>query len=379
MLKSLSQCPLITLGLPFPHLPMAFRLCSLLIGALLAGVSQAAELGEPRVGSYLGQPLVADVELVMLEDPSRAVAVRLAHPDVYRGANIGMPPVLSSLSMSVMRRDGRQFLHVTSLKPVETPHLHLYLELSDGGQRIVRLATLWLSPDPNPAPPAPAPVPAPASAPVPVTAVPAAPPARAPAPVHPAPVVAAAPAPRKPAPAKPAAPRPMPPKEKVDAGQAVAARPAAEAAPGACVAQPAPSVDACVVLGAKNAMLREQLGQLEDKVKVLQVAMGAPASAVMPPVKPYKPKKKKAEPPPEVGTPWGLVAGGGAAVLALLAAALLLVRVLRRRKGARPQRQAGPGTGPMARLGARFGRKPAPAKTAEPTLDERAHESSTQA
>ncbi len=362
MLKSLSHCPLMTLGLPFPHLSMACRLPLLLISALLAGASQAAELGEPRLSSFIGQPLVADVELVMLEDAARPVAVRLAHPEVYRGANIAMAPVLSTLTMSVMRRDGRQFLHVTSLKPVDTPHLHLYLELADGSQRSVRLATLWLSPDPNPAPPPPpVPVPPPvqAPAPAPVVAAPVVQPAKPP--------VAARPRPAAPKPA----PKPVVPKEAP-----VVEKPVAEAAPAACAPQPVPDANACMVLGAKNTMLREQLGQLEDKVKVLQVAMGAPASAVMPPVKPYKPKKKKAEPPPpETGTPWALVGGGVVAVLALLAGLL----VLRRRKAAaRPARHTEPKVGLLARLKARFRRKPAPAKTAEPTLEEAAHDSSTQ-
>lgn len=358
MLKSLAHCPLMTLGPPFPRLSMACRLPLLLISALLAGATQAAELGEPRVSSFIGQPLVADVELVMLDDPAKAVAVRLAHPEVYRGANIAMPPVLSTLTMSVMRRDGRQFLHVTSLKPVDTPHLHLYLELVDGSQRTVRLATLWLSPDPNPAPPPPAPVAAPV--PAPVIAAPLVQPAKAPVPV----AARSRPAAPKPVPRQ-AAPKPAPVEEKQ----------VAAAAPAACAPQPVPDTNACVVLGAKNAMLREQLGQLEDKVKVLQVAMGAPASAVLPPVKPYKPKKKKAEPPPEPETPWALIGGGVAAVLALLAALL----VLRRRKGAaRPIRRAEPKVGLLARMQARGKRKPAPAKTAEPTLEEDAHDSSTQ-
>lgn len=342
---------------------MACRLPLLLICALLAGASQAAELGEPRVSSHIGQSLVADVELVMLDDPAKPVAVRLAHPEVYRGAGIDMAPVLSTLTLSVMRRDGRQFLHVTSLKPVDTPHLHLYLELQDGSQHNVRLATLWLSPDPNPAPPpAPAPLPVAAAVQAPVVAQVPVQPAKAPALP-----VARPPAP-KPAP-KPALPKPAPKEEAPPADKHLAAAP-----PAACAPQPVPDTNACVVLGAKNAMLREQLGQLEDKVKVLQVAMGAPASSVMPPVKPYKPKKKKEEPPPAPEMPWALAGGAIAAVLALLA--LLLVR--RRRKGARPARRAEPTVGLLARLRARFQRKPAPPKVAEPTLEEGAHESSTQ-
>ena len=95
--------------------------------------------------------------------------MRLAHPNVYRGANIGMPAVLSTLAMTVTQRDGRQFLHVTSLRPVDAGHLHLYLELTDKGQRAVRLVTLWLTPDPNPPAPTPAPLSVPPPTPLPVT------------------------------------------------------------------------------------------------------------------------------------------------------------------------------------------------------------------
>lgn len=339
---------------------MACRLPLLLTCALLAGAAQAAELGEPRVSSFIGQPLVADIELTMLEDAANPVQVRLAHPNVYRGANIGMPAVLSTLRMSVMRRDGRQFLHITSLGTVESEHLHLYLELADGAQRTVRLATLWLSPDPDPAPPA---VPAQAAPPV-------APPVTARA-VEPAP---------KPAPARPKlVPGPAKPKPAVVPPAAVGSappKPGLVPAGGACSPQPQPQVDACVMLGAKNAMLREQLGQLEDKVKLLQVAAGAsPASVMQPPMaqqQAHKPKKKKPEPPKEEGASW-LLAGACAGVLALLAG---LVFVLRGRKKAK--RAEGTRVGLGARLKARLGRKPAPAGTVEPTPAERAHDSSTQ-
>lgn len=341
---------------------MACRLPLLLTCALLAGAAQAAELGEPRVSSFIGQPLVADIELTMLEDAANPVQVRLAHPNVYRGASIGMPAVLSTLRMSVMRRDGRQFLHVTSLGKVESEHLHLYLELADGTQRTVRLATLWLSPDPTPAPP-----------PVPVAAPPV--PSKA---AEPAPKVEAAP---KPAPARPKpAPAPIKPKPAIVPPEP--ARPApltTEPAPagGACAPQPKAQVDACVVLGAKNAMLREQLGQLEDKVRVLQVAAGAAPASNQPPLAPqqqvHRLKKKKPEPPPEEGSPW-LLAGASAGALALLAG---LVFALRARRAAK--RGEGPRVGLGARLKARLGRKPLPASTVEPTLDEAAHNSSTQA
>lgn len=245
--------------------------------ALAAFVSvHAAELGDPRVSSHIGQPLVADVELTLLDDPATPVQVRVASPEVYNGAGIAVPPVLASLNLSVMRRDSRQFLHVTSLRPVDADHVHLYLELVDKGQRAVRLVTLWLTPDPTPAP-APtrvaASAPAPLSAPVPdavlLAQVERARAARAAAAAEPA-AVPAAPRPqvRRPHPA-PVAKAPVLPVAQPDAHPPACMRPAVEA-------------QACAALGAKNDELRARLGQVEDRMKKLQVSLVAPTAAKAP-------------------------------------------------------------------------------------------------
>jgi hypothetical protein len=305
---------------------MLRRSCSLLsllvLTSAVPGPAGAAELGDARVSSHIGQQLVADIELVMVEDPAAPVAVRVASPEVYSGAGIALPPLLSSLNLSVMRRDGRQFLHVTSLRPVDADHLHLYLELLDKGQRVVRLATLWLTPDPHPAPP-PAPAPVPVSPPVPV----------------PEPLLAPAPAPL---PAERKKPVPLVPLRKPAPPAVIHAAIHADSQPAACVRQP-DEAQACAALGVKNAALREQLGKLEDKVKGLQQMMGtapaheehkpeAPAAEATPPepkpiakpigpkpisaIKPLVPHKPKAAPPKEGGAPWGWIVAG----IALLAA-----------------------------------------------------------
>jgi Tfp pilus assembly protein FimV len=237
----------------------------------------AAELGDVRVSSHLGQPLVADIELALVDDPAAAVGVRLASPEIYNGAGIAMPPALASLNLSVMRRDGRQFLHVTSLRAVDSDHLHLYLELADKGQRTVRLATLWLTPDPNPVPvpvPVPAPVPAPVQVPAPAFVAhaepkpaPAVVPVPAPAPARASVQVAAKPPVREAHPhAAPVAPRatlqPLP----IHGLQT--------AAPAACAHQDE-QARACAALDGKNAALKERIGALEGKVKLLQGALRA--------------------------------------------------------------------------------------------------------
>jgi Tfp pilus assembly protein FimV len=280
------------------------------------GTLHAAELGDVRVASHTGQPLAADIDLTMVEEAGQPVLVRVADPEVYRGAGIAMPPVLATLHLAMMRRDGRQVIHVTSLRPVDADHLHLYLELGDHGQRNVRLATLWLTPDPNPAPlPAPAPLPTAKGPVVPATFddEPAAPPA--PAAQHSAqadaapmpPVTAAAPASPQsaaahatPPAARPTAalapnaapPSAAPPRPATGAGQGrvaitpPSAIPAAlarqHAGPAPACAQPTGEAQACVVLGEKNAQLRAQLGRLEQTVSGLQASLGVTPAAQPP-------------------------------------------------------------------------------------------------
>jgi len=384
---------------------MASRFPEFITCALLSCGVGAAELGEPRISSYLGQPLALEVELTALASPATSVQARLAHPDVYRGANIGMPPVLSTLAMRVSQRDGRQFLRVTSLAPVESSRLHLYLDLADGGTRDVRLVTLSIAPNPNPPPPAvPLPVPVPVPAPAPVL-VPL--PAKAPAPIvaqlSAAPVAEPKPLAVKPAPPKPPKPSkpprpatpatpvatekvtPTPEPAAVTQTSTPAPKPLPVALPAsASAATCAPSSSSegttvCAALDVKNAQLREQIGTLEDKVRVLQVALGANPSAVVQDkvaarAAPRASRKRPA-PEPDTSTPWGWIAGAVVAVLGLVGGMLFL---LRRRKRQAPMIQPMPRVSLMARLRQRFARKTKAPAPVEPQLDEQHNEMSTQ-
>jgi hypothetical protein len=363
--------------------------CSSHFLSLLAVAScvaaHAAELGEARVSSHIGQPLVADIELATIDDPAALVSVRLASSEVYSGAGIAMPPALSSVNLSVMKRDGRQFLHVTSLRPVDADHLHLYLELADKGQRTVRLATLWLTADPNPAPvistapsvaahaePAAVAAPGPLQARKPV-AVPTLAPVPVPSPA--AAVVRKAEPPSRPAEEEGAKqPAPIALRQRIkpaaetahDAPKAAVLPPlpihAQQPAPAACAHQ-AEQAKVCAALDGKNAALKERIGALEGKVKSLQATLRAPAAAIPaapvapatvaavstaasasasaqaeaahePPgpkpisaIKPLVPRKPMTPPPePETGLPWGWIGGATALLLALGGAVLLLRR-----------------------------------------------------
>lgn len=327
---------------------LARHACAVTLAGFMA-CAQAAELGTPVVRSHIGQPLIADIELTHLADVSVAVVVRPAHPDVYKGANIAMHPVLSNLNMSVMRRDGRQFLHITSTKEVDSQYVHLFLELIEGNKRNIRTETLWLTPDPTPAPPPPPPV------------------------TVPEPVAAVAPPVAQPV-ARPAPPAPR-----------VLKLPRSSAAAATCPS--AEQVKACAVTGYKNGLLSAQIVELEEKVRALELAMkgGTPAAAPVPNAT-AKPAAKGAPPSlaPKVarkktdGFPW-LLAAGIVAALAALGGAVFFF--LRRRKaaangagaeaaetGETAETAAAESAAWYARLVARFRRTPKDAAPVEPEL-----------
>jgi hypothetical protein len=328
-----------------PLVRLSLLRCLLLVG-LLTGQAGAAELGEPVVKSFIGQPLVADIELVAMgPDEVQSLQARIARPDVFRGANISMSPILSSLRVSIARRDGRAFLHITSLLPVEADYLHLYLELSSGNNSDVRSALLWLTPDPRPS-------------------VPLAAPPQAPGPAMPALLHANTPA----APAtnslsaaeRAAAYRATLPAAASPAGHFPASHAPAPAARGpAHAATPMsngprrPAVPAavrndplfaeamalakeCEALDARNLALNGQIVQLEGRLQHLQSVLAPKA----PPPKPKAAasaagatagslavaKGTKPEPVKPDYSRWYWIGGGVAALLALIAAGVVLWR-----------------------------------------------------
>jgi hypothetical protein len=117
------------------------------VGLNIAG---AAEFGEPVVTSFVGQPLIAEVELTALsEEDGAALQVHLAPLDVYREANVKFDPVLSSLHFMLRRHDHRQFIRISSSQAIKTAHVILFLDLIARNDHAVRALTLWLDADPN--------------------------------------------------------------------------------------------------------------------------------------------------------------------------------------------------------------------------------------
>ena len=221
---------------------VARRLISIVVaaaaGLAFAGVAQAAGLGRLTVLSPLGQPLLAEIEVVSLQPGEEdGLSARLASPEAFEQAGIDINPALNSMRVSIERRDKRPFLRVTTSQPVNEPFLDMLIELTWSAGRLVREYTFLLDPPeyrprqqaiaaapPAPVPPAPV-VEKPAAEPVPTPA-----PAQEPKPVESAPIAAqpaqeAAPAAAE-AP-KPPAETPTQPAAEKPAAEAQTARPAA--------------------------------------------------------------------------------------------------------------------------------------------------------
>lgn len=167
---------------------------------LAASGSWALGLGRMAVQSALGENLRAEIDVTSLTpEEASSLRVRIAPPDAYRAAGVDYSAVLTGTQVTLVRRDGRSYLRVTSDRVVQEPFVDVILELSWASGRLVREYTMLLDPPTSRTAAAPAPAPAPV-APV-ISAAPLAP---APAPTPRAAAPAPTPAPRIAAPAAPA-------------------------------------------------------------------------------------------------------------------------------------------------------------------------------
>jgi pilus assembly protein FimV len=151
-----------------------------LLTVLVPCVAGAAGMGRLNVLSALGQPLVAEIDLLSVtREELGSLSARLASPDAYRQANLQYNPALTGARVSIERRaNGQHFIRVVTTRPVSEPFIDLLIELTWAQGRLSREYTALLDP-PGVAPATPAPV----IAAVPeARPVPAPPPAAAPAP-----------------------------------------------------------------------------------------------------------------------------------------------------------------------------------------------------
>lgn len=138
--------------------------------------AHALSLGPIVVQSALGEPLRAEIDILEINaEEASSLKTGLASQAAFRAAGLDFNPALSGASVSVQRRsNGRNFIRVTSDKPVNDPFIDMILEASWSSGRIVRDYTVLLDP-PNLRSAAPVAITAPMASPEPVAAPVAAP------------------------------------------------------------------------------------------------------------------------------------------------------------------------------------------------------------
>ena len=108
----------------------------------------AAGLGRITVQTALGEPLRAQLEVMATRDELASINARLASTEAFRLAGVEYASALSALKFSPRVKDegGRQFIEITTDRPINEPFIDMLVELSWSSGRLVREYTFLLDP-----------------------------------------------------------------------------------------------------------------------------------------------------------------------------------------------------------------------------------------
>jgi pilus assembly protein FimV len=121
--------------------------------ALLTGGGQAwaQNLGPVQMRSTMEQPLVAEIPLSGVSGSLDSVHVALASDEAFSRAGLSREGLPVALSFTVARNAGGQpVIRVTSGAPVRDTYLDFLVEVSTGGNKVVREVTMLLDPPGTP-------------------------------------------------------------------------------------------------------------------------------------------------------------------------------------------------------------------------------------
>ena len=121
---------------------------SIAIGLAVQVSAFGAGLGKMTVNSALGQPLNADI-VILVPDANelKNLHANLASQASYQQAGLDMSAVLENIKFTIKSQpDGTALLHLSSSDPVQDPFLDIMVELEWGNGKIERDYTLLLDP-----------------------------------------------------------------------------------------------------------------------------------------------------------------------------------------------------------------------------------------
>jgi pilus assembly protein FimV len=123
--------------------------------ALYSPYSHALALGQLRVLSALGEPLLAEIEIPQIT-PQEVAGLKgsLGSPAQFEAAGMVYHPSLREAVLSVGRRpDGRMFLRIAGTRPINEPFIELLVLARGAAEPVLRDYTLLFEPRaPLPAP-----------------------------------------------------------------------------------------------------------------------------------------------------------------------------------------------------------------------------------
>ena len=119
-----------------------------LAAAMGAANVSALGLGEVKLFSSLNQPLMAEIELLQVQDLNRTeILPNLAGRSDFERAGVDRPYALTDLSFkTVVEESGKAVIKVSSTRPIQEPYLNFLMEVHWPSGRLLREYTLLLDP-----------------------------------------------------------------------------------------------------------------------------------------------------------------------------------------------------------------------------------------
>ncbi|MGI0119915.1 FimV/HubP family polar landmark protein [Zooshikella sp. RANM57] len=117
-------------------------------GLMTSGLANALGLGEITLNSALNQPLDAEIELIQVRElGSSEILPNLATNEDFNRAGVERIFFLSNIKFqTVVQKNGRSYIKVTSRKPVSEPYLNFLVEVHWPSGRLLREYTVLLDP-----------------------------------------------------------------------------------------------------------------------------------------------------------------------------------------------------------------------------------------
>ncbi|MBP8287452.1 MAG: fimbrial protein FimV, partial [Rhodoferax sp.] len=108
----------------------------------------ALSLGRINVQSALGEPLVAEIEILDINaDEAASFSTRIAPPESFKTAGLEYNPALGSLQAVLQfRPNGRSFIKLSTDRAINEPFVDMLVETSWSSGRIVRDYTMLFDP-----------------------------------------------------------------------------------------------------------------------------------------------------------------------------------------------------------------------------------------